>query len=83
MPSHSPSVIPSSTPSADPSSIPSTGPSVSPSTRTTLQPSISPKIDCTDVIDFGFEGNSLRTCESYVALKTSKRCRKIQPESGG
>ena len=40
-------------------------------------------IDCSNDLDFRFEGNSSRTCDLYVAIKPVKRCEKIQPESGG
>ncbi|OEU19200.1 hypothetical protein FRACYDRAFT_237492 [Fragilariopsis cylindrus CCMP1102] len=62
---------------------PSTRSSVSPSASPFEQPSFGPTIDCSNDLDFRFEGDSLRTCDAYVAFKPVKRCEKIQPGSGG
>ena len=77
------SVSLSGMPLFDLSIAPSTRSSVSPSASPFEQPSFGPTIDCSNDLDFRFEGDSLRTCDSYVAFKPVKRCEKIQPESGG
>ena len=86
-PSQSQNVVLSSAPSVDPSSNPSTVPSLvsssEPSTGSSSMPSPVPTIDCSNDLDFKFEGDLSRTCDSYVAYKPVKRCKKIQPKSGG
>ena len=74
-----PSSMPSSAPSQDPSSKPSTVPSLVPSSS----PSVVPTTGCSNDLDFKFQGDSSKTCDSYTAIKPRKRCKKKVANTGG